>query len=137
MDIVSDQGSNKSGREKGLASRLARDHPHIVVLNDLSHIYNNICKRSVKAFPKELINILKCINTRFKRSWKNRAILRRIQVELKMKQTLEVRWLSLTESIQRMLDYENLYKPSLTPMERSKRESISMICKSYTIKIFI
>ena len=79
MAICTDQGSNMAGPESGLGKLLQSEFPHILAVNDLSHIYNLICKKAVPTFPKMIVEMVKYITSYFKRSNKKKAAFEKFQ----------------------------------------------------------
>jgi len=109
MGVVTDGARSMIGQNIGLVKRLTKDYPHIISFRDISHIYNLICKHSVKTFPSHIIQIIKDICSHFGYSCSRRVKLRKIQAGQKQTQILDiirytdVRWLSLTQSLNRIL----------------------------------
>ena len=110
MAVVTDQASSMIGPYKGLSTRIQENYPHVANFNDLSHIYNLICKYAVTVFPENIITGIKRINAHFKRSPQKKSILKRIQLSrgrsifLNVISYTQVRWLSLVESVERIID---------------------------------
>ena len=110
MGLATDQGSNMIGIHSGLGALLKKDVPHLVPFNDLSHIFNLICKESLKKYPKSIMNIITTICAHFRKSSKRMSRLKKIQEDHGIKQPLEIlkyvdsRWLSLTECLRRIIE---------------------------------
>jgi len=109
MGIVTDEGSNMTGIEKGVSSRLKEVCNHVVDMKDICHLLNNIFKKALEAIPKEIIDIIKNICSHFHRSTQKNALLRQILIEKNIK-PLEIlyqsktRWLSMRDCIGRILE---------------------------------
>ena len=108
MGIVSDDGSNITGEEKGVAQRLTDVYTHIITFKDISHGLNNIFKKALKAIPAHIQSIIISISisSHFHRSPQRCSILREILIENDMKpleivQVSATRWLSMRDSIER------------------------------------
>ena len=109
MGIATDKGSNMTGSRIGLGAFLSKDCPHLVRLNDISHIYHLIASHSIKVYPDSVINIVKTICSNFNKSSIKAAKLKSIQIEIGFKEPLEIlsyvktRWLSLTDALRRII----------------------------------
>ena len=90
MGVVTDGARSMIGQNTGLAKLLTKDYPHIISFRNISHIYNLICKHSVKTFPSHIIQIIKDICSHFCYSCSRRVRLRKIQAEQKQTQILDV-----------------------------------------------
>lgn len=127
IGITSDQGSNMSGSEQGLCSRLLRDYPYAVSINDFSHLYHLIFKHALKSFPGEVLSLVKDICSHFGRSIQRKNKLLSIQEKLKMKPILKppkytpVRWLSFREALERIL---KLWEPLKIYFDENKDEKM-------------
>jgi len=109
MGICSDEGPNMMGKDKGCCFRLKNLLPHIVIVKDFSHLFNNILKKALKAFPESVLNIITGISTHFNYSSQRRACLEEIQIENNLPQLTVLnfvltRWLSMRETVKRILD---------------------------------
>lgn len=108
MGVSTDQARNMISEEKGLAGHLHDDFEHVFFFNDLCHIYHLVCKSSLKIFPDHLVKIVKAIGSHFNHSNQRKFVLKQMQ-DQKIKPALNVlsytpvRWLSLTESLERIL----------------------------------
>jgi len=107
MEVVTDDGSNMTGVEKGVSSRLKEVCPHIIDMKDISHILHNVFKKSLEALPKSLIEIIKSIPSHFNRSPQRKALLRQKILEkqmepLEMLHLSATRWLSMRDCIDRI-----------------------------------
>jgi len=120
MAICTDQGSNMAGPESGLGKLLQSEFPHILAVNDLSHIYNLICKKAVPTFPKMIVEMVKYISSYFKRSNQKKAAFKKFQESkgsqnpLEVLSFSEVRWLSLTQCLERILRLWKFLKEHFT-----------------------
>ena len=107
MGVSTDQARNMISEEKGLAGYLHDDFEHVFFFNDLCHIYNLICKDSLKIFPDNIIKIVKAIGSHFNHSNQRKFVLKQMQEQskpaLNVLSYTPVRWLSLTESLERIL----------------------------------
>lgn len=109
MGIVTDQGSNMVGRNKGLGTLMKEDVPHLVHFHDLSHIYNLICKKSIEVYPQSVYNCVTEICSHFNHSSIRMEKLKIIQKEQGFEHLFEIlsfvptRWLSLLECINRII----------------------------------
>jgi len=109
MGIVSDDGSNMTGEEKGVAQRLKDVYTYIITFKDISHGLNNIFKKALKAIPAHVQSMIISISSHFHRSPQRCSILREILIENDMKpleilQVSATRWLSMRDSIERILE---------------------------------
>ena len=84
MGVVTDEGSNMIGNEKGVSSRLQEEFPHIVSIKDFSHLYNLVFKGAMEDFPKEVLAIVPKISRHFKESAQRRAEFFLIQKEMNL-----------------------------------------------------
>jgi len=109
MAIATDEASNMIGPEKGLATRINNDFKQVLSFHDLSHIYNNICKNSVKEFPKFLIEMITDTSSYFNFSNHRKKRFKKLQENKGLSPPLEVlaytpvRWLSLKKSLKRIV----------------------------------
>ena len=109
MGVCTDEGSNMVGRYKGIGARLKEDYPHIVNMADPSHLYNTVFKKALKSIPKNVLDMINDITSHFSQSTQRTSLLNEIQVEKKLR-ILKVcdfgktRWLSLKETINRLLE---------------------------------
>lgn len=97
-----------AGKNKGLCARLEEGYPHIVAMRDISHLFNNVFKKSTKVIPLKIRNIFHDITTHFSQSTHKRALLRQIQFEnnfpqLEILKDCPTRFLSMKDSLTRML----------------------------------
>ena len=117
-----------AGEEKGLASLMKSKNNHIFVLNDIAHMYNLICKYSLQAFPERIIMMIKGIVSHFKYSSRRRSILNEIQEKnfgINPKQVIsykEIRWLSLSEALLRLIELWEPLKIYFTKHGNSEEE---------------
>jgi len=136
VSIVTDQGANMAGRNDGLGARLQAKYPYILPIHDLSHIYNLICKSSIRSFPQEIIHMIKEISSYFNLSSQRRSKLKNIQKELGreklvcIKEYTSVRWLSLVECL---ASIDDLWVPLDIYFERfgDEEEASSFTSKNY------
>ena len=109
MGIVTDEGRNFSGKNVGVGKRLKDDFKHITNVNDLSHIFNDVLKKALKAFPQSIQDVITDISAHFHYSTQRCAVLREIQKEMNMS-PLEIlhmtktRWLTLRNTLDRILE---------------------------------
>ena len=109
MAIVTDGESTMTGKHQGLSTRLQSDFDHLLAVKDLSHIYNLVCQKAIKEYKGEVIKMVKYVSSHFSRSPLRVALLERIQKEkgrtnfLHVIPYTKVRWLSLTQSLERIL----------------------------------
>jgi len=69
VGVCTDRGSNMlSKKDKGLTNRIQEQYNQVFAANDYSHIFNSICKHSLKKFAQEPINLVKEICNHFSRS---------------------------------------------------------------------
>ncbi len=109
MGIVTDEGLNMAGKYNGLSPRMAKDYPYIVETLDFSHLYSNIFKKSLKGFPEDILGIITGISKHFAYSTQKRAQLKELQIKagrppLGVLHYVETRWLSMGESLERILE---------------------------------
>ena len=110
MGLASDQGSNMVGVKAGLGQLLRADIPHLIAFNDLSHIFNLICKESLKKYPQMILKMVTKICSHFRKPSKRMSELKEIQKKQGKKQVLEIlsyvesRWLSLCDCLRRIID---------------------------------
>ena len=110
MGIATDQAGSMVGKNLGLGALLQSEYPYIVCKPDLSHIFNLICKSVVKVMPKTILQTVGELTAYFRYSCQRRYRLRRVQEEFKKSNLVdvlkytEVRWLSLSQSINRLLE---------------------------------
>ena len=117
MGISTDGGSNLAGPELGIQGRLAIEYPHMVFMRDFSHLYNNIFRKALKAFPENITKIITNICSHFEHSNQREALLKAIQVKqgaspLGILSLVPTRWLSMGLSLERILllwDHLNVY----------------------------
>ena len=109
MAIVTHQEPAMVGRDKGLSTRLQDDFAYVFAFHDLSHIYHLICKSAVQTYKQETYKMIKYISAHFTRSPLRVATFERIQKDKGRLTPLNVfsftknRWLSLTESLERLM----------------------------------
>ena len=109
MGIVSDDGANMTGVEKGVISRVKEICNHIVAMKDICHLLNNVFRKALEAIPEDILNIIKDISAHFRRSTQRNALLRQEILEKKLN-ILEIlhlsqtRWLSMRDCIDRILE---------------------------------
>ena len=78
-------------------------------MNDISHAFNNVLKKSLKAIPPEIMKIINGISSHFHYSTQRSSMLREVLIEEKMK-PLEIlhiattRWLSLRDNLECILE---------------------------------
>lgn len=109
MGMVSDEGGNLAGCDRGVSGRLLNDYPYIVNAKDFSHLYNTVFKKALETLPKDKVSIITSTCAHFSRSTQRKALLKDIQKEKKLvKKTVlryaETRWLSLNECLERQLE---------------------------------
>jgi len=111
IGTCTDNASNMySSKGAGFINRLQEDAPHLTHISDLCHCYNLVCEAALEAFPKYIINFITNICSHFSRSSQRRYKLAEIQIKEGCKKPLEVlifkdiRWLSLTECTNRVLE---------------------------------
>ena len=112
MGICVDEGSNMiSSKGAGLANRLQKDYPCLVVVKDLCHLYHNISLGALKEFPQYIIEFVKSVCSHFSQSALRKGLLREIQISRNPNKTpVEVlrynstRWLSLYKCTERVLE---------------------------------
>ena len=109
MGIVTDDGSNMTGVEKGVSARLKEICPHIVEMKDISHSLNNVFKKGLDVIPKDILDIIRNICSHFHRSTQRAALLRQIILEnggrpLEIINMVKTRWLSMRDSLERILE---------------------------------
>lgn len=110
MGIVTDQASSMVGIEQGLATRLQEKFPYILACNDISHIFNLICKYCVKSYPNSIIEIIQDICSHFSYSCQRRARFKKIREDVDPEafhdilRYTPVRWLSLSKCLNRIID---------------------------------
>lgn len=112
MGLVTDEGPNMAGKYSGLSARMVKDYPYIVEALDFSHLYNNIFKKSLKGFPDDVIDIITGISKHFAYSTQKRAQLKELQTKagtphLGVLHYIETRWLSMGDSLERILEIWN------------------------------
>jgi len=123
MGIVSDEAQAMVGSKAGLGAILKRQYKHIVCRADLSHKFHNVCKTVVKRFPSEVLQIVSSVTSYFRFSCQRRYKLRAIQEKLRRDPILEilkyteVRWLSLSQCLERILE---LWEPIKTCFRENK-----------------
>ena len=146
VGVCTDEGSNMSGSEKGLASRLKDKYPQIIVANDFSHCFNVITKHALEKYCKESISLVTRMCAYFSKSSLRRAKFREIQEifteglnvdVLNVLSYVETRWTSLFNSINRILvlweSLENYFSefqedsPPLTTKNRLYLELLSCL----------
>jgi hypothetical protein len=131
MGLATDQGSNMVGVQAGLGKLLKADVPHLVAFNDLSHIFNLVCKESLKKYPKAIIKVITKTCSHFRKSSKRMSKLKIIQKEQGRKQPLEIlsyvesRWLSLTECLRRIIE---LWEPLKKYSDKRKNSLKTYFC---------
>lgn len=131
-----------AGPEKGLASLFQEDYSHIADFNDLSHIYNLICKHAITAFPEHILSGIKNINSTFRKSPQKSAILKRIQLSrgrslfLQVIKYTPVRWLSLVESIGRIIEIWNDLKIYYNQFGETEEKNFFSISNEACLKTF-
>lgn len=109
MGLVTDQGANFVGKNKGLGALLKQDVPHLVRFQDLSHLYNIICQKSLKSYSQSVINCIRDICAHFNHSTIRMEKLKSIQKLLNFEPQLSIlsfsptRWLSLLDCLARIL----------------------------------
>ena len=114
LGISSDGASNMISKlDKGAATRLKAENPHMVVVHDFCHALNLVLKDSLKTFPNSYLAIINDITSFFSRSPQRTARLRRIagrsfnSKNLMILRHVKTRWSSLQESLQRVLEMVN------------------------------
>ena len=128
MGVVTDEGSNMIGKEKGVGSRLQEEFPHIVSIKDFSHLYNLVFKGAMEGFPKEVLEIVPKISRHFKKSAQRRAEFFLIQKEMNLEplgiiKYTKTRWLSFRNSLTRIL---SLWDPLKIYFERNKKKGVEL-----------
>jgi len=128
MGIVTDEGTNMVGEEKGISSRLLKEFPHIITIKDFSHLYNLIFKGAIEGFPKEIMEIVPKISKHFKKSAQRRAEFFLIQKEMNLEplgiiKYTKTRWLSFRNSLKRILD---LWDPLKNYFNRNKKKDLEV-----------
>lgn len=131
MGVASDQGSNVSSPNVGLAGRLQNEYPYTIHVSDFSHLYHLILKEAVSVFPKDVLNIISDLSSHFSRSPQRRAKFEAVQVKLGLEslqilRLVESRWLSLKETTERIL---KLWIPLKTYFEENKLEEAEIFTK--------
>jgi len=115
VGTASDAAPNMiSSRGAGACSRLMKDLPYVVNVHDLCHALNLALKESVAQFPQEYYKTVKSISNTFAKSPKQKAILKTIQLELRVtnnsvkvlqvKRFVKTRWSSFTDALGRILE---------------------------------
>ena len=111
LEISSNGASNMISKlDKGAATRLKAENPHMVVVHDFCHALNLVLKDSLKTFPNSYLTIIDDITSYFARSAQRTARLRRIakrdfnNKNLMILRHVKTRWSSLQESLQRILE---------------------------------
>ena len=109
MGLATDDGGNMTGCDIGAGKKLKDVCGHLVNMKDISHALNNVLKKGLKAFPKDIQEIISDICSHFNRSTQRRALLREIIIESQMKplEILELkthRWLSMRNCLERILE---------------------------------
>lgn len=144
MALATDQGSNMAGPEIGLGKLLKDEFPQILPLYDLSHIYNLVCKHSIDIFPKRIVDMVKEVSSHFKRSNQRRVILKKyleknnIDPDLTVLTYTQTRWLSLTESLKRILRLWNALKEYFNDYnENNEKDFFSYENHLYASNLFI
>ncbi|RYE38326.1 MAG: hypothetical protein EOP48_27265, partial [Sphingobacteriales bacterium] len=104
MGIASDDGKNMTGSNLGLAKRLKDQYTHIANVKDISHAWNNILKKGLKAIPSYLMDIITGISSHFHSSTHRCSVLRLILIEKKIKpleilHIVKTRWLTLRDAL--------------------------------------
>jgi len=123
MGLVTDEARSMVDSHIGLGKLLEKEYPHIICREDLSHKFNLICKALVKKLPSDFMQIIGNITSYFRSSCQRRYKLRAIQESLNKSSILdiikytEVRWLSLSQCLNRILD---LWEPLKICFEQSK-----------------
>jgi hypothetical protein len=65
MGICSNEAGNMIGPEQGVCYRLQQRFPHIIVVKHFCHLFNNVFKKAIKAFPDKILSLIKDICNRF------------------------------------------------------------------------
>ena len=93
----------------GLSNRLMKDISHLVHVRDLCHLYNLIYEDALQELPVFAIEFIKQICSYFGKGLRDNR-LREIQLESGVKKPLsvigfvEIRWTSMLNSVERILD---------------------------------
>ena len=111
---------------------LQKENESLFSLNDPCHSLNLIVKNSLETLPKEVLEFIDGIHSHFK-SPQRRAVLARIQREnnlevLSLKPYIKTRWLSLGNSLQRLI---NIWESLVLYTECLNKEKPKMRPKSY------
>jgi len=131
MAIVTHQEPAMVGRDKGLSTRLQDDFAYVFAFHDLSHIYHLICKSAVQTYKQETYKMIKYISAHFTRSPLRVATFERIQKDKGRLTPLNVfsftknRWLSLTESLERLMKIWEDLKSYFTEIKDKEGVKIS------------
>jgi len=109
MGIVTDEGPNMAGKYSGVSARLCKDYPYAINALDLSHLYHTIFKKSLKGFPDKVLDIINGISKHFAYSTQRKALLKKMQIsrgsqQLGVLHYVETRWLSMEQSLERILE---------------------------------
>jgi len=109
MGLASDDGKNMTGTNVGLAKRLKEKYGHIANVKDISHAWNNILKKGLKAIPAELMDIITGISSHFHHSTHRCSLLRDVLIQEKIKpreilHIAKTRWLTLRDALERILE---------------------------------
>ena len=114
IGITHDRGSNLVGSRNGLIQKIKKDwdeNKNLFSLNDPCHSLNLVLKHSIQTLPKAMLNFIIRIHNHFV-SPERRATLLRIQAAnnqpcLYPKKWIKTRWLSLGETLNRLLKIWN------------------------------
>ena len=129
IGIAHDHASTFEGVHKGLITLLRREGRYFFDLPDPCHSLNLVVKHSLKLLHKEIIPFITKIHSHF-RSPQRKALLSKIQKGLKVKELnlrhyVLTRWLSLGESLERLLeiwDSLKIYMDEYICKEKHKEE---------------
>jgi len=134
IGIAHDHASSLSSLKKGLVGRLKDLKSNFLDLKDPCHSLNLTLKNSFKILPVKIREFITSIHKHFKNSPQRKSIFKKIQIErnmspLLLKQYVKTRWLSLGESLQRLLllwdvlkQYMQIYKKDVLIEEEGIEE---------------
>lgn len=113
VGVCSDRGSNMiSKKDAGINNRLKALFDHIVVAQDVSHLFNSVSKQALSKFPAESLSLIKNVCAHFARSSHRRDKLQDIQKRFSEDDTSfiyqmisynDIRWTSWKNATDRIL----------------------------------
>jgi len=126
VGICHDNAATLIGANKGLVTRMQKENSILFSLNDPCHSFNLVLKNALKQLPTEIPDFITSIHKHFK-SPQRKALLKKIQrengmKELYLKNYCKTRWLSLGESLTRLIKIWDSLVIYMNRPEKKKKE---------------